>query len=61
MKSLLALIILLTIALSISACTIPPPPGVSAQDFARCRFEASRRDGVAWPDEVNLCLSGMGY
>lgn len=40
-------------------------PGATAQEFeiakARCRFEASRRDGVAWPDEVALCLRGYGW
>jgi hypothetical protein len=48
-----------------AACATPAEQaqsyGVTEQQLAQCRFEASRRDGVAWPDEVQLCLKGHGY
>lgn len=55
----------LLLALAGCAPTEVTKPGASQSDVQqavnRCKFEASRRDGVPWPDEVNLCLRGYGF
>ena len=58
--------LLLVAALLLGGCNISytKPDFTQAQfdrDVARCKFEAMRRDGVAWPDEVDLCMKGNGY
>lgn len=57
-------LILLCLLLGGCSTTMTKPGTSEAQfqaDYARCKFEAARRDGVAWPDEVGLCMSGKGY
>ena len=64
-----ASIVALFVAFTLAGCAptgpLTAPPGVSQyqvdNDVARCKFEASRRDGVAWPDEVHQCLVAKGY
>jgi len=31
------------------------------QDWARCHFEGTRRDGIVLPDEMRMCMRGKGY